>query len=425
VFNVRVVGAARAGDVRLLGDTDDGKGAVEYYDTFLEGWTGVCVDSFYSSDWLANSAAANTVCQQLGYDGGTPIIQQGISTVAMERRVAGHLECDPGQDFNLDSCTVQRATCDISSDLLAGGVLCSTTSVEDGSVRLVGGDGRYGVVEVSYNGRWGTICDDDGEWDIEDASIVCNQLGYPGPIASISDQYPDYYSLFNKPTWLGGVECDDTDLDIGSCPSSPPIGYTTTCSDFASSRAEVECSQSPPPDDGGLNGGAIAGIVIGSIVGLGFIVYFIHWCGEADKKKKAAAAEASRRQDEAVAAQQRGDREAQQRRDEAATQRALAPAQQPPAPADSQQEGTEETAFHDAELVTPAPPPYQAALAYPVAVQPPNYSSEKSGAYPSQNLPYPPATSSGFEAYPPPSAPSLADYPAPPLCFNPAYPPPI
>ena len=126
------------------------------------------------------------------------------------------------------------------------------------------------------------------------------------------------------------MECDDTNLDIGSCPSSPPIGYTTTCSDFASSRAEVECSQGPPTDDGGLNGGAIAGIVIGSIVGLGFIVYFIHWCGEADKKKKAAAAEASRRQDEAVAAQQRGDREAQQRRDEAATQRALAPAQQPP-----------------------------------------------------------------------------------------------
>ena len=62
------------------------------------------------------------------------------------------------------------------------------SGVEDGSVRLVGGDGRYGVVEVSYNGRWGTICDDDGEWDIEDASIVCNQLGYPGPIASISDQ---------------------------------------------------------------------------------------------------------------------------------------------------------------------------------------------------------------------------------------------
>ena len=67
---------ARAGEVRLLGDTDDGKGAVEYYDSIF-GWTGVCVDSFYSSDWLANSAASTIVCRQLGYEGGTPIVQQG------------------------------------------------------------------------------------------------------------------------------------------------------------------------------------------------------------------------------------------------------------------------------------------------------------------------------------------------------------
>ena len=129
------------------------------------------------------------------------------------------------------------------------------------------------------------------------------------------------------------MKCDGTTQEnsIASCSSSPPTGYTSACSDEGqTTRAEVACG-SDSPEDGGLSGGAVAGIVIGSIVGLGIIGYLIHLCGQADKKKKAAAAaEATRRQNETSAAQQRREREAQQRRDVAAAQRALASAQQPP-----------------------------------------------------------------------------------------------
>lgn len=49
----------------------------------------------------------------------------------------------------------------------------------EGTLRLVGGRSKNeGTVLIYHWSRWGSICDD--YWDIRDATVVCNELGYAG-----------------------------------------------------------------------------------------------------------------------------------------------------------------------------------------------------------------------------------------------------
>jgi deleted-in-malignant-brain-tumors protein 1 len=70
-------------------------------------------------------------------------------------------------------------------------------------------------VEVFYNGRWGTIC--DNYWDINDARVVCRQLGYQYTVRALrGNQVPDGTGQI----WLSSVRCTGSEENLISCSHS-------------------------------------------------------------------------------------------------------------------------------------------------------------------------------------------------------------
>lgn len=81
-------------------------------------------------------------------------------------------------------------------------------------VRLVGGGtiAPQGRVEVFHDGVWGTIC--KNSWGIEDANMVCRQLGYNGAIMI------PHLAIFGPGKgviWMDRLNCNGDENSITSC----------------------------------------------------------------------------------------------------------------------------------------------------------------------------------------------------------------
>ena len=81
-------------------------------------------------------------------------------------------------------------------------------------VRLAGLDGiNYaGRVEVFYQGKWGKIC--RNKWDINDANVVCKQLGFQSVLAEFvgMDAKDENISVV-----MSNVACTGQESILASC----------------------------------------------------------------------------------------------------------------------------------------------------------------------------------------------------------------
>ena len=77
-------------------------------------------------------------------------------------------------------------------------------------MRLTGG-GSYneGILEVYYNGRWGSVC--YSGWDELDANIVCKQLGYKHAEISYFGRRPKADIIMDN------IICSNNDTMLASC----------------------------------------------------------------------------------------------------------------------------------------------------------------------------------------------------------------
>ena len=67
-------------------------------------------------------------------------------------------------------------------------------------------------MEIFYKGNWGTVCDD--YWDMNDARVVCRQLGFPNVDSAPGSAR---FGSGSGQIWLDDVGCSGSESSVINC----------------------------------------------------------------------------------------------------------------------------------------------------------------------------------------------------------------
>uniref|UniRef100_A0A674IN61 SRCR domain-containing protein n=1 Tax=Terrapene triunguis TaxID=2587831 RepID=A0A674IN61_9SAUR len=185
---------------RLIGGESICSGRVEI--EHGETWVTVCDADF-------DLKAASVICSELNCGAVVSILggahfKEGDGPIWNET-----LQCagNESQLFYCPRVSHLTETCSHANDV---SIVCSGATDE---LRLVdGGSPCAGKVEVKHKDQWGMVC--DGVWEMEDAEVVCRQLGC-GSADSVHDQA--HFGSSSGPIWLDEVACDGTESSLLEC----------------------------------------------------------------------------------------------------------------------------------------------------------------------------------------------------------------
>ncbi|XP_017726256.1 T-cell differentiation antigen CD6 isoform X3 [Rhinopithecus roxellana] len=204
--------------VRLTNGSSSCSGTVEV--RLKASWEPAC--------WaLWDSRAAEAVCRALDCGGAeaasllappTPELPPppaaGNTSAAANATLAGApaLLCS-GAEWQL--CEVVEHAC--RSDGRRARVICA----ENRALRLVdGGSACAGRVEMLEHGKWGSVCDDT--WDLEDAHVVCRQLGCGWAVQAVPGLH---FTPGRGPIHRDQVNCSGAEAYLWDCPALPGQHY--------------------------------------------------------------------------------------------------------------------------------------------------------------------------------------------------------
>ncbi|XP_072345197.1 scavenger receptor cysteine-rich domain-containing protein DMBT1-like [Scyliorhinus torazame] len=170
--------------LRLVNGSSPCAGRLEIYSS--GSWSTVWGDEF---SW--SSLDADVVCKELDCGSG------------VAAPLNSHFGQGPGPVIGPPGCGHQQDV----------GVICSDANW---SLRLTDGGSRCdGRVEIYYDRAWGRI--QDKLWDLNDAHVVCRQLGCGDGIAAYNSS-KDGASA--RSVWLIDIQCNGNEAHLQNCSSS-------------------------------------------------------------------------------------------------------------------------------------------------------------------------------------------------------------